>query len=34
MKSKDDILRRAVCLLTFSDRCALEEKGTNGVNNL
>lgn len=31
MKSKEEILKRAVVLLTFSDRCALEKKMIDGV---
>lgn len=33
MRKVEEILRRAVCLLTFADRCALEEKVTNGVSH-
>ena len=31
MRKIEDVLRRAVCLLKFADRCAIEEKVTNGV---
>ena len=31
MKSKEEILKRAVILLAFSDRCALEKKTIDGV---
>lgn len=31
MKEKEEVLRRAVCLLTFADRCSLEEKIFDGV---
>lgn len=33
MRKREEILRRAICLLTFSDRCVLEEKYTNGVRH-
>jgi len=33
MRKIDVILKRAICLLTFADRCALEEKVTNGVRH-
>lgn len=33
MKKKEEILIRAICLLTFADRCALEEKVTNGIKH-
>ena len=31
MKSKEEILKRAIILLAFSDRCALEKKIIDGV---
>jgi hypothetical protein len=31
MKSKDEVLKRAVCLLLFADRCALEKKILDGI---
>jgi len=31
MKSEDEVLKRAVCLLLFADRCALEDKIFDGI---
>lgn len=31
MKSKEEILKRAIILLAFADRCALEKKIIDGV---
>ena len=31
MKSKNEVLKRAVCLLLFADRCALEDKFFDGI---
>lgn len=31
MKSKDEVIKRAVCLLLFSDRCDLEDKIFDGI---
>lgn len=31
MKSKEEILKRAIILLAFSDRCALEKNLIDGV---
>lgn len=31
MKSKDEIIKRAVCLLLFADKCALEEHVFDGI---
>lgn len=31
MKSKEEILKRAIVLLAFSDRCAIEKKTVDGV---
>ena len=31
MKKKEEILRRAVCLLLFADRCSLEDKIFDGI---
>lgn len=33
MKNKKEVIIRSVCLLTFADRCALEEKVTNGIRH-
>ena len=33
MKSKEEILRRAVCLLCFADRCSLESEYADGIRH-